>query len=342
MSTLKKCIIWDLDNTLWNGVCLEGPVTLRRDVIATIAVLDRRGILHSIASRGDTEVATATLREFGVDSYFLVPRINWLPKSQNISDIMNDLGIAGDAVAFIDDDPFECEQVAFMLPDVLTIPSEDAGTLASRAEFSPDHVTHEASQRRQYYQSELQRKAAEHQCASREEFLRSCNMRLSIRPMTEEDIPRVMELMTRTHQMNTTGLMLDEPALEQLLHDPQRNRQISVGELTDKFGEYGIVATAMIDTKPLLWRLEYLAVSCRVMGRGIERALLASLADDAVRDNGMVIEATYRETGRNRMMRAFYQMMGFREYSRGDDANTIVFRASPQELGGIPRWLEVT
>ena len=161
MPQLKKCVVWDLDNTLWDGVCLEGPVIVRKDVVGAIEELDRRGILHSVASRGDSEIATAVLKANGLEAYFLVPRINWLPKSRNIVAITNDLGISCDAVAFVDDDRFEREQVSFMLPEVVTIASEDAGQLPNRAEFSPSHVTREAGRRRDFYRSDMVRKEAE-------------------------------------------------------------------------------------------------------------------------------------------------------------------------------------
>jgi FkbH-like protein len=115
MASAKKCLVWDLDNTLWDGVCLEGAVRLRPEAADTIAALDRRGILHSVASRGDAEVALAQLRTFELDEYFLAPKINWLPKPTNILAIGRELGIPLDAMAFVDDEPFELEQVAAML-----------------------------------------------------------------------------------------------------------------------------------------------------------------------------------------------------------------------------------
>jgi len=338
MSQLKKCIIWDLDNTLWDGVCLEGPVTVRQDVVASIGELDRRGILHSIASRGEFDVAMNALKENQLEEYFLTPRINWLPKSRNITSITHDLDISLDAVAFIDDDPFEREQVEYMLPEVVTIPSEEAGSLPARADLSPAHVTREASRRRDYYHSEMVRKEAETHFASREQFLASCGMRLTIRPMGTGDIPRVQELMTRTHQLNTTGLMLAGEELTQLLSSPPGGVRVVVAELRDKFGEYGIVGTAMIESLPSRWRLTYLAVSCRVMGRGVERAILSALVRSETREG---FEASFRDTGRNRMMRALYQMMGFTEHSRQAEGHTIIFQAPASRVPPVPRWIRI-
>jgi FkbH-like protein len=337
----KKCLVWDLDNTLWDGVLLEGNVRLRGEAVETIAELDRRGILHSIASRGDEDLAMTTLRAKGLDGYFLVPQVNWLPKSQSILTVSRRLAIALDALAFIDDDPFEREQVAYMLPSVLTIPSEQAGDLPLRTDFCPRDITREAGQRRILYQAELRRDLARQDYATREAFLLSCNMELAIRPMAVDDIPRVLELMTRTHQLNTTGLVWDRAALADAFTGRPDGLRVMVAELHDRFGWYGIIGTAIMATTPASWRLKYFALSCRVMGRGIERAFLSTLVRAALQAGCASPEAELRDTGRNRMMRALYQMMGFTASGTADEAGIIIFRARPGWLPDIPRWVEV-
>ena len=151
MSTLRKCLVWDLDNTLWDGICLEGSVSVRPEVLNAICELDKRGILQSIASRGDEETAMNVLIENNLDRYFLVPKINWLPKAQNISTIQQELNIALDSIAFIDDDLFELEQVAFMLPGVLTLEADKAKEILILPDFTNNEVTKEASERRNKY-----------------------------------------------------------------------------------------------------------------------------------------------------------------------------------------------
>lgn len=341
MNAPKKCVIWDLDNTLWDGVCLEGHVQVREDVRTAIEELDRRGILHSIASRGDGGSAMDVLKKNSLDGYFLVPHINWLPKSQNIVDISKALRLSLDAIAFVDDDKFELEQVGFMLPDVLTIPAERAKELPGLPDFCPDVITTEARERRKSYQAEVEREKAELGCKTREEFLLSCAMKLDIREMKEEDIPRVLELSTRTHQLNTTGRMFDREELFGILCGTILGRSVVVAELCDRFGWYGIIGTAMTEVVGLAWRLSYLAVSCRVMGRGIERALFARILHDA-REKGFTdLEAEFRDTGRNRMMRALYQMAGFRNGGICPGSEATIFRIDPAKLPEVPRWVEV-
>jgi len=341
VSSLKKCLVWDLDNTLWEGVCLEGSVKIKSDVIESIKKLDSRGILHSIASRGDKDLAFSILNQNNLQDFFLVPQINWLPKSQNIIKISSELNLPLESIAFIDDDKFEREQVSFMLPDVLTIEAENAKYLPEFAEFSPIDISDESHQRRTLYQAELNRKKAEQEYLSRKDFLTSCEMKLKIRAMNGNDIPRVLELMTRTHQLNTTGLILNKNELTKIFDDASGNINIIVAELVDIFGSYGIIGVAMYEANQQTWLLKYLAISCRVMGRGIEKAILIKLVQTAVKEKFKDIEAEYCDTGRNKMMRALYQMSGFIINKNKAEKSKIIFQADKENIAGIPEWVEV-
>ena len=341
MSTQCKCVIWDLDNTVWDGVCLEGPVQARPEIRETISTLRERGIIHSVASRGEMDVALQALEEQDLAGYFLVPKINWLPKPTNILGIVRELNLSLDAVAFVDDDPFECEQVAFMLPGVRVVAAGEAAALPGKPDFSPEQLTEEAVHRSRLYEEEQQRKSAETAYASREEFLRSCEMKLSVRQMAPGDVPRVRELMTRTHQLNTTGVLLSEEELGRILAGIEPVRKVQVAELSDRFGWCGVVGVALAEEIGNAWTLSLFALSCRVMGRGIERAFLAVLVREAMRRGSPRINALYRETGRNRMMRAMYQMAGFRQ--EGSPAGAVLtFNFQDGHALTIPQWVSIT
>lgn len=341
MSECKKCVVWDLDQTLWDGVALEGEVTVKPDVRRSVEALDRRGILHSIASRGDEDLALKILGEHRLDAYFLSPKINWLPKSANIAAISKALGIALDAMAFVDDDPFEREQMGFMQPQVMVIDARLAAALPDMPEFSPAEVTAEAGARRRLYQAEEQRELASRRFRSREEFLGSCAMELKVRSMSEADIPRVKELATRTHQLNTTGRMFGQDELLDILRSGEDTKIGKVAELTDKYGSYGIVGVALIDRRKDSWRLEYLAMSCRVLGRGIERAFLIELLVQAREQGVPYAEALFRDTGRNRMMRALYQMLDFRAAGPSGEGECLIFRAAVDSPRNRPDWVSI-
>lgn len=341
----RKCVVWDLDNTLWDGVCLEGDVRLRPEAPAVLETLDRRGILHSVASRGEEEVARRQLEAFGLDRWFLVPRINWLPKPANLERIAADLGLGTDALAFVDDDPFEREHMAFMRPEVLVLDAAGLAGLPDLLELTPDAITPEASRRRLLYREDEARRRAEAACPDRRAFLAGCGMVLTVRPPAAADVPRIRELMSRTHQLNTTGLLLDEDRIRALLAGagrPDAPAAILVADFRDRFGSYGTVGVAIAETAGPRWRLTYLAMSCRVLGRGVETAFLHALLDRARRGGCERLEATLRETGRNGSMRALYQMAGLVPAgARAAVATTQLFRAPPSADRRPPTWVEV-
>ncbi len=341
MSLIRKCLVWDLDNTLWDGVCLEEKVKVKPEVSEVIKELDSRGILNSIASRGDEDLAISILKEHNLKDFFLIPQINWLPKSQNILKISSELNLSLNTLAFVDDDEFEREQISYMLPEVLIFKAEDAKYLPDYPDFSPSEITFEAKARRSLYQAEIERKRAEENYKSRKEFLISCGMKLNIRQMKEDDIPRVLELMTRAHQLNTTGLILSKDELLNLFHQRNKSLNIVVAELNDRFGWYGIIGVVMYETDKPLWKLNYLAISCRVMGRGIEKAILITLVHKAFQNNFNIIEADFSDTGRNKMMRALYQMSGFVVEKKEKESKLIKFYADEKKLSHAPDWVEV-
>src|SRR5690242_15490913 len=157
-----KLLVWDLDNTLWEGTLLEGDgVRVRKGLVATLKALDERGILHSVASKNDHDLALAKLKEAGLDDYFLYPQINWNSKAANIRMIVESLNIGMDTVAFIDDEPFERAEVKHSLPEVLTIDARELDGLAARPEFTPLFITDDSARRRQMYRADIDRKRAE-------------------------------------------------------------------------------------------------------------------------------------------------------------------------------------
>jgi len=338
VTSLCKCIVWDLDNTVWDGICLEGNVVPRPDALEAISTLHGRGILHSVASRGEAAVALEMLKQQELLGYFLVPKINWLPKSTNIQEISTMLNIPLDAIAFIDDDPFERAQVGFMLPEGRVFPAESAAQLPALPGFDPTTVSDVAQQRARLYREELERKAAEPAFANREEFLQSCDMRLSVRRAVSADLPRVQEMMSRTHQMNSTGLLLSEAELRETIG--VNTKELFVAELQDRFGSCGIIGILLMDTLAEEWRMLLFAMSCRVMGRGVEKAVLFALTE-RYRPAGLTgMTALLRETDRNRMMRTMFQMSGYRQWDRQEDGSIIFKLADSHDLT-LPRWVRL-
>jgi methoxymalonate biosynthesis protein len=310
MSTTVKCLVWDLDNTLWQGILLEdGEVRLAEEIRRVVVGLDERGILQSVASRNDHDVAWAQLEALGVAEYFILPRIGWGPKSASVAAIAEELGFAQHTIAFIDDQPMERAEVAHHLPEVRCYPAEEAAELLHRPEFSPAVVTEDSRQRRAMYRAGFARQAARTEFAGAdEEFLRSAALELTIRRATETDLARVEELTLRTSQMNATGVHYSDEALRGLLADP--GHEVLVVSMTDRFGPHGAVGIVLLATRAGVWHLKLLATSCRVVAFGAGSVLLSWLADQAARA-GTHLVADFRRTDRNRMMEVAYRFSGF-------------------------------
>ncbi|MEU7739180.1 HAD-IIIC family phosphatase [Nonomuraea sp. NPDC049158] len=310
-----KCVVWDLDNTLWDGVLLEDEnVTVRPAVVEHIRRLDRMGVLHSVASKNDHEAAFGKLRELGLDDLFLYPRINWNAKSDSIRQISKALNLGLDAFAFVDDQEFERAEVAHEVPEVTCVDVADVDEALVRPEFTPRFVTDESAQRRGMYQGQIARDELESEfVGTNEEFLAGLKMAFTIAPARREDLQRAEELTVRTNQLNSTGRTYSYEELDELRESP--DHLLLVASLTDRFGSYGKIGLALVEKEETVWRLCMMLMSCRVMSRGVGMVMLNHVMRLA-KEAGVSVRADFVETGRNRMMQVTYAFAGFREVER--------------------------
>jgi len=308
-----KCLVWDLDNTLWRGTLLEdGEVHLDDSIRRVIRTLDSRGILQSVASRNNHDEAWARLEKLGVAEYFVAPQIGWGRKSDSVAHIAETLKFAQHTIAFIDDQPTERAEVTYHLPKVRCYPAERVLELTELPEFSPPVVTVDARRRRQMYQAGELREAERASFAGPdEEFLRSLELEMHIDRATGEDISRLEELTLRTSQMNATGVHYSEDTLRALAVDPDHD--VLVISMTDRFGTHGAVGVLLLARHPRYWHLKLLATSCRVVAFGAGAAILRWLIDQAS-GAGVHLVADFRHTERNRMMEIAYRFAGFTTY----------------------------
>jgi methoxymalonate biosynthesis protein len=334
-----KCLVWDLDNTLWQGTLAEdGEVVLPDAHRAVVQELDARGILQSIASRNDPDRAWARLRELGIAEYFVLPQISWGPKSEAVRTIADRLGFALPSIAFIDDHPAERAEVSHHLPDVRCYPAAQATSLVDRPELTPATVTVDARRRRTMYQAGFRRATARVEFPGPdEEFLRTLDLCLWIRHATDEDLTRVEELTLRTSQMNATGVHYPDPVLRRMRADPAH--EVLVATMTDRFGPHGAIGVVLLARQagalsgagagprgsgagpgdgpggcPGTWHLKLLATSCRVVPFGAGAVILGWLTDQAA-VAGVHLVADFARTDRNRMMEVTYRFAGFGEES---------------------------
>ena len=333
-----KCIVWDLDDTIWDGVLLEGAVALRPEAVAAIKALDERGILHSIASKNDRALALQQIEAFGLADYFLCPQIGWDPKSRAVERIAERLNIGIDSLAFIDDQPFEREEVRFAHPQVRCLDSRsELEGLIERPEMKPRFATEDQKRRRVMYREDFSRQAAEESFeGTAEAFLASLGMRLRIAPAADDDLARAEELTQRTHQLNSTGYTYDYDELAALQRSP--DHLLLVAQLRDRFGDYGKIGLALIECGDGCWTLKLLLMSCRVMTRGVGSALLRDIMRRA-REAGVRLQAEFLETARNRPMKITFRFAGFKPAGQRD--GLAIFERDLAEIPALPGYMQV-
>ncbi|MGH9754757.1 MAG: HAD-IIIC family phosphatase [Blastocatellia bacterium] len=333
-----KLLVWDLDNTVWQGTLLEGDnVRLRDGVLETLETLDKRGILHSIASKNNLEPVMEKLKEIGIEKYFLYPQVNWSSKAANIRTIATSINIGLDAVAFIDDEPFEKEEVKHSIPEALILGALELEGLVERPEFNPPFITDESAQRREMYRADIERKIEEEQFVGPSEgFLAGLEMVFTIAPAQEEDLKRAEELTIRTHQLNTTGYTYSFDELNAFRQSP--DHLLLIASLDDRFGAYGKIGLTLIEKRHDVWTLKLFLMSCRVMSRGVGTILMNHVLSLA-RDAGARLRAEFLVNDRNRMMLITYKLGGFRDIEHS--GNFTLFEHDLQRIQPHPEWVKV-
>lgn len=305
-----KCVVWDLDNTLWKGTLLEGDdVQVTPAARELVELLDSRGILQAVASKNDHDHAWAKLEQLGVAEYFVAARIGWSVKSESIRQIAEELRFAESTIAFIDDQPAERAEVRYHLPEVRCYDAAQVPELGALADLTPAVVTADARNRRGMYQAAARRDSARDEHTGPDaDFVRSLELVMRIEHATEEHLLRVEELTLRTSQMNATGIHYSHEALRALLDDPAH--RVLVVSMADRFGPHGAVGVVLIDIGGPVWHLKLLATSCRVVAFGAGAVLLRWLDDQAARAGAHIL-ADFRRNDRNRMMEIAYRFSGF-------------------------------
>jgi FkbH-like protein len=333
-----KCVVWDLDNTLWDGVLLEDEnVTLHEDFVQLIKVMDSRGILQSVASKNEYNVAMKKLKEFGLAEYFLYPQIGWNTKSSFIQNIAKSINIGLDTIAFVDDQEFERDEVRHMFPQVMCIDAADIDKISHMQEMNPRFITSDSKIRRQLYLNDICRNKDEEDFEGpQEEFLASLGMELTIRPVRENDLQRAEELTVRTHQLNSTGYTYSYEELDELRKS--KKHKLLIACLEDKYGTYGHIGLSLIECHEDIWILKLLLMSCRVMSRGVGTIMLNHIMVLA-KKQGVTLRAEFNSTDRNRMMYVTYKFAGFKEIQ--EKGSFVVFENDLSNINAMPDYIKL-
>lgn len=334
-----KCVIWDLDNTMWDGILAESDqVTLKPGIIDIIKVLDERGILQSVASKNDFKQAMQKLREFGLHDYFLYPEIHWNPKSESVLNIQRNLNINADTILFIDDQPFERDEVVSVVAGVETMKAEDYTCMLSRKRLCPRFITEDSKRRRLMYQEDILRNDEEAEFRGpKEEFLASLNMQFTIGEARYEDLERAEELTIRTNQLNATGRTYDFNELQAIIRSDKH--KLYVCELSDKYGSYGKIGLALIEIDNAYVTLRMMLMSCRVISRSVGSVLLSFIMEQT-KNAGKTLRADFRTTDLNKKMYAAYRFANFREVAN-DGKGNITFENDLTIIPKYPHYMDI-
>lgn len=295
-----KCVVWDLDNTLWDGIIGEDgkeAVKTRSEVVEVIKALDQRGILNSICSKNDEALAWDKLKDIGIQEYFLVPQINWQPKSYNIHKIAQLLNIGLDSLAFIDDSKQERTEMEIRCPSVRVYEETSIKELLRLEEFDVP-ITEESKERRKFYKQSIQRNLEmEASNLKYADFVKSCNYNADIfKPDTDKDIMRCYELFQRTNQLNSSARRLSREDLIQHLE----NDIVLAVSCRDKYGEYGLISCIILNIYDNKINISDFVMSCRMAGKKLESALLFWLLETYKKE---YLEVQYVATERNHVLK---------------------------------------
>ena len=320
-----KCLVWDLDNTLWDGILIEtedpAALKLRPGVRETLQELDKRGILHSISSKNDHAAAMEVLERLGVSEYFLYPQISWEAKSAAMANIAASLNIGIDALALIDDSAFERREVCAAHPQVRVY--DEHTQVLELPEFDVP-VTAESAARRSMYRAEERRSAL--MAAEKTDitdFLRRCNLGISVfEPKTEEEKLRCYELVVRTNQLNMSGIKYTPAEFDSVLN---RTEHTNFGfSCADDLGSYGIVGFGQYRREGDQLIFAEFAMSCRVAGKFVESALFSHLLERESCESGLF---TVQKTKKNILLRNSLESVGFTAEQQDDTQVSYRFTA---------------
>jgi len=355
----KKCVVVDLDNTLWGGIVGEdglgqiklgntSPGVEYQDFQRYLRSLTERGMLLAINSKNNFEDAMQVIRSHeGMilrEKDFSAIRVNWKPKVENMISIAQELNIGLDSLMFVDDNPSECEIMRNSLPAVLTVdlptdPSLYRETLELLPQLQSLVLTDEDRHRVEQYRANQKRHEIRASAQSVEEYLKSLEVAVEVTLASESTLPRIHQLFQRTNQFNLTSRRYDEAQLVTFLKDSRI--RIYALRARDRFGDHGIVAIALVRTGGENCVIDSFLMSCRVIGYGVETALLAIIYEQARHEGASVLMGEYIETAKNSPAKDFYSRHGFTVGDQQDGGIIVWSRLITENAVMVPQWIRM-
>jgi len=328
--SFKKCVIVDLDNTLWGGII--GDDGIENIQVGDLGIgkaftnlqiwlknLKERGIILAVSSKNTESIAKEVFEKHpGMilkKEDISVFAINWETKVDNILFIQSILNIGFDSMVFLDDNPFERAMVKQHIPDITVPdlpedPAEYLPYLQSLNLFETASFSEEDSSRTLQYQEEASRKALQKQFTTEAEFLESLGMEATIKPVDNFTRPRVAQLTQRSNQFNLRTQRYTDGDIAKIMTDP--NKYTLTVSLADSFGDYGLISAVILEKKSSeRLFIDTWIMSCRVLKRGVENMLLEEIVSLAREYGFTEVEGEYIPTAKNGLVKDHYKNLGF-------------------------------
>jgi FkbH-like protein len=356
---IAKAVVVDLDNTLWGGVIGEDGMTgIKLGVdypgvayqMLQKALLDLsyKGILLAICSKNNPDDAMEVLEKHpGMLlrlADFSAVRINWNDKAQNLREIAAELNIGLDSIAFLDDNPFEREQVRSALPEVFVFdlpddPIEYAATVRDYAPFERLTLSTEDRRRTSFYADQRKRTEVEQNFQSKEDFFRYLQQEVEVAPMQASTLARISQLTQKTNQFNLTTRRYSEQQLAEMAG--MSGCQVLAMRVRDRFGDHGLVGVAITRDTQTSCEIDTFLLSCRVIGRSVETALLSAITKGAAARGCKRIVGFFLPTRKNAPAKEFFCQSGFKCHLRDGEGSQWILNLQEQQIA-CPDWIKLS
>ena len=351
--TPKKCLVLDLDNTLWGGVIGEagiegidlGPDPAGRPFMEFqqyILSLHNRGVILAINSKNNLEDALNVIKNHPhmilKEENFAAMEVNWDDKVKNLKSLASQINIGLDSMVFIDDDDYNREMVRNFLPDVAVVDlpkefSKYVSTLDGLDYFSTLKITDEDIKKGKMYAQEKQRKNLQEKSTDLTEYLELLGMECLIKIDDKENIQRIAQMTQKTNQFNMTTKRYFEDDIGKFIDD--ENSFVLTLSLSDKYGEYGITGLAII-TQYSKWVIDTFLLSCRILGRSAENALMSEVISLARSKRATEIFGSFIKTKKNIVAEDAFERLGFKKHND----KTLNWRFSLEEDLPFPECIK--
>jgi len=336
----KKCLVLDLDNTLWKGIVGEDGmqnIVPDIDLQKYIFSLHEKGVLLAINSKNNEKDAYDVI-DNNPDmilrrKHFTAYRTNWNDKASNMRELADELNLGTDSFVFVDDSPFEQELIRNSFPEIAVVPIE---RLSVYAGFSSEDITEEDKNRSQMYKDEKKRYELKTASLDVDDYLKTLELKVKIKEMSEETIPRASQLTQKTNQFNLTTRRYSEDDIRDFI---KKGWKLYTLEASDKFGDYGLVGVVILEPKDNVLRIDTFLLSCRILGRKVEEVFFGFILANAKKENISIIVGEFIPTQKNKPSEKFLTDIGFKETSKNDKA--FIYEYNVVNDFKIPNFIEL-